>query len=180
MRISLDGSATKRPRCQGRRVRWGPASIAALAMAIAGAHAGCDPPPRACADDLASYCEDRSCASYAETVASPCFGCGFGESYGTFSCGGYQVVACGNTDVGSLQYYTQSGELVAVGLGGGASGNTPTSCAWGPASFDLPSCAQSWSSVAGGGADVCRVADVPDAGAPAPDSGAGPLDAGTD
>jgi hypothetical protein len=178
VRISLEGSATRRSRRQGWRVRWVPASIAALGMVIAGAHAGCDSPR--CASDLASYCEYRSCATYAETVASPCFGCGFGKSYGTFSCGGYQIIACGNTDVGSLQYYTPSGELVAVGTGGSGSGDTPISCAWGPASFDLPSCAQSWNSIAGGGGEVCMVADVPDAGARSADSGASPLDASID
>jgi hypothetical protein len=158
------------------RARWIHVSIATLAVtttiASAGADAGCN--SRDCEADLASYCAVHSCATYAETIASRCFGCGAGRSYGTFSCDGYQIIACGNSDVGSLQYYAQTGKLVAVAFGGGAGGSgEPTYCAYGPSSyFDLP-CAKSWGSTAGGGSVLCTVE-------PPSNSGASLLDGGTD
>jgi hypothetical protein len=164
------------------RVTWIPTSIAALAVGVAGACTGSS--PARCTSSLASACKDGGCGTYAETIALPCFGCGFGWSFGTFSCGGYQVIACGNTDVGQLQYYSgASGELVAIAEGGGANGDTKhLSCVAGPASFTPPPCAQSFNSTEGG-SGLCTIpGPVPEDagrdGADADDTGGDLGDAG--
>jgi hypothetical protein len=154
-----------------RRAHWLHVSIAALTLATilagAAAHTGCS--SRDCAADLASYCADHSCPTYEESIASRCFGCDVGLSYGTFSCGGYRIITCTNVDVTSLQYYAENGKLVAVALGGS---EAKTSCEYGPSSyFDLP-CGQSFGAVAAGGSVFCELESPTDAGGSALDGGA--------